>query len=89
MENTYNMPPEPKDITRLESMVKKANDDYDKIISLAQTMAKAITHYDKAVRRAAAAEQLMLFDVAEIFIDRAYKLNPWWFKHFFSHVNRE
>ena len=70
--------PGEKDIQRIRDMKKKAGDDMGKLKQLAFNMAKAITDKDKAVRRAAAADQILKGKeadiVAETFLARADEL---------------
>jgi len=72
----------PKDRARIESMFQKAM-KYGrgeeeavaaKMMALAQQMARAIRHADKAYRRADAADNENFRDVAQVFYDRADEL---------------
>lgn len=65
-----------KDLTRIQDIVKKANGDQNKMISLASTMAKSITDKVKAADRGHAAEEVLGKDnpLSKIFYDRATEL---------------
>lgn len=64
-----------KDLRRVDDMQAKAKDE-NHLLRLAQTMANAITNYDKAYNRGMAAEAANLPKVAEIFFKRADELKP-------------
>lgn len=68
------LPPEQKDVQRIESMLTKSGGDQYKLASLARAMAKAITEWMKAERRGSAASQLDQDYIAKIFWDRADEL---------------
>lgn len=71
---------DPKDEKRVQDFFIKSDGDMDKVIRLAQTMAKKITDVEKAIRRGEAALSVMKTPsgtynaVAEIFFDRALEL---------------
>lgn len=73
-EKNYTAGDKKKDSRRIEDMQEKSRDK-DHLLRLAQTMANRITSYDKAYNRGLAAEEQGLFDVADIFFDRADELS--------------
>ena len=67
--------PTSKDIWRVRDIIVKGGGiDTEKSLRLARNMASAITHKDKAIRRAQAAKQEGLEDLADIFFKRASEL---------------
>lgn len=63
-----------KDTQRIEDIVTRSKGNQAKVLSLAANMAKSITSISKAKKRANAATNANLTDVADIFIDRALNL---------------
>jgi len=66
--------PEPKDFARVTRIAAKAGGDKAKGAQIASTMAKSITDPDKAIRRARAAEEEGLPEIAKVFKDRHAEL---------------
>lgn len=75
---SYSMIAEPKDYKRLEDIKTKSQDDIDKAISLAKSMANKITDRDKCSRRIIAADKVFGVNsqISEIFTQRFNELNP-------------
>ena len=65
-----------KDVQRIQDIVTKSTGDKNKMITLANTMAKLITDKNKAFDRGVAADQILGADheVTKIFFDRAEAL---------------
>lgn len=63
-----------KNYSRVRDIIKKADGDRDKEISLAQTQAKLITKEAKAINRALAAKELGHDHIYDVFFRRAYDL---------------
>lgn len=61
---------EPKDAMRIADIVRKSKGNLSKAMQLASTMATRITHADKALRRARAAEDVNEHKLAAIFFVR-------------------
>ena len=79
LENSKNILNEnAKDDSRIQDIIKKANNDKSKEETLAKTMAKLITTADKAKNRYEAALKILGKDhnVTKIFANRAKELNP-------------
>jgi len=69
-----NLVPEEKDFMRIRVLVQKYGRNTPDAIRAARTMAKRITHLDKAYRRATAADELGYESLGKVFWDRVYDL---------------
>ena len=69
---------EPKDIDRIKGLFKRSKGDDEKLVQFTQNMANSITDYNKAIRRAEAAENVIGSDdnpIANIFRERAEEID--------------